>query len=335
LKAIAEKSLEENNNPSYTMIGDNIDILETAFKKSKKAGKPWQIWASSTMLGPNKAINFARATEVIKDPSVKTGVKEYFDAVLRGNTSGFFRTLVAMDKFDVPWNIDDFNGFAHERAAILDMVQANTNNPIILGGDLHDSWAWKLYDKGAMQGKAVAVNLGGPGVTSPGWGPFVGGVLNPISNLLGGDEGVFKFLNDMWELQNNGLVYGDVQKKGFFAVKATKDSHVAEYFLVTQNTTLSNFAEARAWNNGKITAAFSCDASLLTRAAIPGELTPQASCSAIKFDSKRPSVWSLPVPIRPLIKGKKLIDCGMDSCVTRLKKGASKNSKNEKKNKKK
>jgi len=51
------------------------------------------------------------------------------------------------------------------------------NNPIILSGDLHDSWVWTLYEGGQMDGKPAAVNLGCPGVSSPGWGPFLSGAF--------------------------------------------------------------------------------------------------------------------------------------------------------------
>jgi alkaline phosphatase D len=300
------------------MIGEMKEtVLQDAFQKSKDAGKTWQIWAQATMMGPNKAVNFARAAEVIKDPTTAATVKGYFDAVLAGASGGFFRSLVAMDVFDLPWNNDDYSGFGHERAAILDMVQTSANNPIILGGDLHDSWAWTLYDKGAHRGRPVAVNLGCPGVTSPGWGPFLGGLFGPITAALGGDSGVYKLLSDLWELQNDGLVYGNVEKKGFFAVKANRVAHTAEYFLTGRNTTVTDYAKARA-ANGRITAEFECDASLTTLAGSPGNLVEQDICNTIKFDAARPAVWSLPVPIAPLFAGTKLTNCGMDGCVSSL-----------------
>jgi PhoD-like phosphatase len=46
--AIAASVQLEVNNPNYTMIGDNIQILRNAFSNSKAAGKTWQIWAGAT-----------------------------------------------------------------------------------------------------------------------------------------------------------------------------------------------------------------------------------------------------------------------------------------------
>jgi hypothetical protein len=46
--AIAANVQLEVNNPNYTMIGENIQVLRNAFSASKAAGKPWQIWAGAT-----------------------------------------------------------------------------------------------------------------------------------------------------------------------------------------------------------------------------------------------------------------------------------------------
>jgi hypothetical protein len=46
--AIAASVQAEVNNPNYTMIGENIQVLRNAFSASKAAGKPWQIWAGAT-----------------------------------------------------------------------------------------------------------------------------------------------------------------------------------------------------------------------------------------------------------------------------------------------
>lgn len=120
-----------------------------------------------------------------------------------------------------PWNPDDFNGFGAERAAILDMAKEYANNPIILGGDLHDSFAWTLYDKGNMTGDPVAVNLGVTGVTSPGWGPGLYPFLKDLEPILGGTDTVYELMNQMYEGENPGKVHANVQYKGFYAVKAT------------------------------------------------------------------------------------------------------------------
>ena len=73
---------------------------------------------------------------------------------------GLLRSLIAMAINHVPFGRDDFNGFAYERAKILQMFQTYAANPIVLGGDLHDSWAWTMYADGNITGNPVALNLG-------------------------------------------------------------------------------------------------------------------------------------------------------------------------------
>lgn len=191
------------------------------FSKSKSAGKPWQIFAAGTMMGPQKAINLNSFADYAP-PEVAPSVKAYTDAVLADPGSFVFRAAVAMDLTDTPYNRDGFDGFAYERAKLIDGFMQNTNNPIVLGGDLHDSWAWTLYEGGNMEGQPAAVNLGCPGVTSPGWGPVVSGLLAPLSGALGGMENAYKLVADNFVGINKGLVFANVHKKGFVAIKATK-----------------------------------------------------------------------------------------------------------------
>lgn len=82
---------------------------------------------------------------------------------------------------------------------------------------------------------------------------------------------------------------------GFFAVKATKQSHVAEFIVIEPDTILANYEDARA-ASGKVTADFACDVQLTTTAGSPGSLDRQDTCSAITFASERPAVWGIPVP---------------------------------------
>lgn len=91
-----------------------------------------------------------------------------------------------------------------------------------MGGDLHDSFAWTLYEDGNFTGNPVAVNLGITGVTCPGWGPGLYPFLRGLEPILGSEDAVYDLINDMSEGQNEGNVYTEVQYKGFYAVKATK-----------------------------------------------------------------------------------------------------------------
>ena len=240
-------------------------------------------------IGPD----ITKAPQLFSDPAVAAIVASFVNATLFSASGATLRALVAMSQTSSPWNSDDFNGFGVERAKILDMVKTSSNNPIILGGDLHDSWAWTMYEGGNKTGTPVAVNLGAPGVTSPGWGAFLGPALSPLAPSIGGIDNVYKLVDDIFYAVNPGLKYAETGNKGFFVVKATKTTHTVEYIHNTRATLLTNYSAARA-ASGKIVADFYCGASLVTTAGQKGSLVRQPSCSAIQFESTRSPLWAAP-----------------------------------------
>jgi len=327
------------NDPQFSMIGEEqTDFLQDVFKKSKKSGKPWQIFAAATMMGPNVPPNMYTMSANAPTES-QADVQTYMEGLLASSSAGLFRAAAAMANTQTTWNRDDWNGFGHERAQILDVCKNDANNAIILGGDLHDSWAWTLYEGGNMTGTPVAVNLGAPGVTSPGWGPYLYPAISPIEGLLGGPDGVYDFISDGFEDVNPGLVYGSTKDKGFFAVKATKETHTTEYFHVDAVNTVSDYATARSSSEG-ITSDFYCGASLITYAGEQGSLEKQADCGVITFSAERPAEWSISVPASFMSgegkkgKGKPLVNCGGNACIVK-KDGKQGKSKTDKKKTKK
>ena len=102
---------------------------------------------------------------------------------------------------------------------------------------------------------------------------------------------------------------------GFFAVKVTKESHIAEYFVVEPETILKNYEDAREASGG-IVADFACDVQVVTTAGAPGSLDRQDTCSVIDFATERPAVWSIPVPASSMdgdVTG--LTGCGYKQCT--------------------
>lgn len=116
------------------------------------------------------------------------------------------------------------------------------------------------------------------------------------------------------EAANPGLEYYNLQYKGFFAVKATKETHIAEFFVVDPKTILTDYAEARD-TSGNIVADFLCDTQLTTTAGIPGSLDRVDECSQIEFETTRPAVWDLPFPVvesdTDIVE---LSNCGYEGC---------------------
>lgn len=120
---------------------------------------------------------------------------------------------------------------------ICDMFKEHTNNAVVLSGDSHDAWAFTLTSSGDGEtGDEVGVNLGTPGVASPGWLAY----LPPLQSMgMDGsfappadDDGSwaplgaagFEANNKLWTASNPGLKYANVKDKGFIAVKVGQGS---------------------------------------------------------------------------------------------------------------
>jgi hypothetical protein len=137
----------------------------------------------------------------------------------------------------------------------------------------------------------------------------LGGVIEDI----GGVDAYRYLLNASFADTMSGLKYFDLQYRGFFAAEVTHEKHVTEYFHFTDETSQQNYLEARA-ASGKIVADYICGTSMVSTASERGSLVPQDSCGAITFDSSRPAVWDLPVPIVDDMDGLPLADCGIFGC---------------------
>jgi hypothetical protein len=114
-------------------------------------------------------------------------------------------------------------------------------------------------------------------------------------------------------------MYYNHQYKGFFAVKITKDSHVAENFAVSRATTLTPYPsnESTAESRTSMTAPYFCDVQLTTTAGQRGSLERSDACSAIAFDESRPAVWDIPFPLSNSSMSSILVqlsDCGYNQC---------------------
>lgn len=168
----------------------------------------------------------------------------------------------------------------------------------MLGGDVHDSWAWTLYEDGFGGGEPVAVNLVCPGVGSRGLGSAFGAILGSAIEALGGISEYRKVIESGFKAQNTGLEYGDITYRGFFAAEMNHATQVTEYFHFDDDVSQLDYAQAREASGG-ITAEHICGRSLISYADQQGSLdtSGDGSCQTITFDTSRPSLWSIPVPL--------------------------------------
>ena len=65
----------------------------------------------------------------------------------------------------MPFNLDAWDGYAACRDRVFSSFAEHGTNPVVLAGDTHNAWAFNLA---GSNGQAVGVEVGTPGVSSPG-----------------------------------------------------------------------------------------------------------------------------------------------------------------------
>jgi hypothetical protein len=126
--------------------------------------------------------------------------------------------------------------------------------------------------------------LSRPASPAPGGGPAVYPAFQPLEDAVGGQDALYDVLELADETANPGLHYFNMQYKGFYAVRATKETHVAEFFGFTPDTILSSYEDARAASGG-LTADFVCDSQVTTTAGERGSMvrTEECFCHSVRY----------------------------------------------------
>lgn len=184
--------------PARAMIGGTQEAwLAEGLRRSRMAGKKWQVLAQQVLMGTS------RAPSIIED-----AISEKLpDFVKR-------RLVAAMmaSKAGLPSNMDAWDGYPIARERLLQASLEADANLVVLAGDTHNAWAFELDHGGAR----VGVEFGGHSVSSPGLEAYLGGI--PADRLAKGmvDE-------------NPQLKWMDSARRGYMAVELTPARATSEY----------------------------------------------------------------------------------------------------------
>lgn len=128
-------------------------------------------------------------------------------------------------------------GFPDEREQIIRMFKEDANNAVVLGGDLHNAFAWVLNEKGGPDGTPVAVNFGTNSVTSPGLLDAISGFIDPseIIGIVGGRSKFAEMFENGLLRVNPSLRYTDMNNSGFIALEVTKVRYLTTVFGYTNS----------------------------------------------------------------------------------------------------
>ncbi len=133
--------------------------IREACAASVAAGKPWRILANQVIMSRVNFPNFA----------------EEMPGWLRWwatRDSEFARNFIMRTRFEIPFNLDMWDGYPAERQAMLaQLADVGTPNPIVLTGDIHSNWVADLHtDFDDLTSPIVATELVGTSISSSGDG---------------------------------------------------------------------------------------------------------------------------------------------------------------------
>jgi alkaline phosphatase D len=138
--------------PDRTILGaDQEQWLDSELQASKERGATWQVIGQQVLMG--KLQLPVLSNEQLKIDQAEPYIREILEMM----------QVLAPDQ--LPYNLDAWDGYAACRDRVFSSFAEHGTNPVVLGGDTHNAWAFNLADS---NGQAVAVEIGTPAVNSPG-----------------------------------------------------------------------------------------------------------------------------------------------------------------------
>ena len=143
---------EQLMNPERTILGaDQENWLGSQLAASHDRGSVWQVIGQQVLMGK-------LTTPLIPKETIdKMELPERYSRRLEG--------LQQIAEAKLPMNLDAWDGYPACRERIHGLFTQFAKNPVVLAGDTHNAWAFNMRN-GA--GDAVGVEIGTPGITSPG-----------------------------------------------------------------------------------------------------------------------------------------------------------------------
>ncbi|MBI1685934.1 alkaline phosphatase D family protein [Caulobacter hibisci] len=198
--------------PSRRMMGEGQEQwLAREVEASVKAGTAWQVLGNQVVMARVAPPNLKATMGAEKFDALIAALPDY----AKGRVAG----SVAMSAYDIPSNLDAWDGYPVDRQRVYDIFKASKATPIVLAGDSHMFWANELWDDAGSS--RVAAEFGATSITSPGYGDLMPGAP----------------LGEAFVERNKEVKYAHPSAKGFVLLTLEKGRATGE--LVAVSTILS------------------------------------------------------------------------------------------------
>ncbi|MDG1799286.1 MAG: alkaline phosphatase D family protein [Luminiphilus sp.] len=190
-------------NPQRTILGaDQENWLASQLADSQDRGAIWQVIGQQVLMG--KLI-----TPLIP--------KETLDALdLADRYRPRLERLEQIARAKLPLNLDAWDGYPICRERIHGLFKQFAPNPVVLAGDTHNAWAFNMQNQ---QGEEVGVEIGTPGVTSPGMEAYL-----PAPSQM---------MRDAFKASSTELFDLDTTRRGWTVVEMTPTEVTSKWRFVS------------------------------------------------------------------------------------------------------
>jgi len=189
--------------PKRTLLGeDQLNWLANQLAASKDRGAPWQFLGQQVLMGK---LNIPQMTqEQLAMLTLPEEVRSYVLGTLQ------------LGAFGLPMNLDAWDGYPADRERVYQLLLELANNPVVVAGDTHNGWAFNLQTEAGL---SVGVEVGCPGITSPGLESYFPLPPEQMAKLLRGSS--------------SELLALDTYRRGWSKVTLTPDATVSQWRFVS------------------------------------------------------------------------------------------------------
>lgn len=187
---------------SREMLGaEQIAAIADAFEAA--SSKPWRLLGGQVLLGRVEAPNMVEAL-----PGWLKFIVARTDELAWG--------YIQRSQFDIPFNLDAWDGYVAERERLYDAVRSASGDMIAFAGDSHNFWTNQLTDSA---GRRIGFEFGTSSITSP----------SPFERIPAPGVSFSRII----EAGNPDVIRHNDRDKGFIRVAVTPDALEADFVTVS------------------------------------------------------------------------------------------------------
>lgn len=188
--------------PGRTLLGSQqLAYVSDRLQASTAAGKPWQILGNQVIMAPVAAPNYT------------TDLPAYVRQMARQDEQVW--AYMRRTRFNIPSNLDSWDGFPAERERLYDVAKAAGANMVVFTGDTHNFWANALQ---AGDGATMGYEFGTTSVSSP----------SPFARLKAPGLHAGRIV----EAANEAVLMHEPYDNGYLIAEFTPDTARVDYVVV-------------------------------------------------------------------------------------------------------